>query len=62
MEGAAFLALFAYMAEGQSIVLIVAGSMLTGVALHMPLGDRVSSWVEDQLQIIAEEKQFSSLK
>jgi hypothetical protein len=60
LEGAAFLALTAYLTEGHVAALIAAAAMLIGVALHMPLGDGVSSWVERQLQIIDEEKQFSS--
>jgi len=42
--------------------LIAAGVMLIGVALHMPWGDRLSSWVESQLQIIDEEKRLASFK
>jgi len=62
LEGAAFFALIAYMIEGHLAALIAAVVMLIGVALHMPLGDRLSSWVENQLQIIDEEKRFSFLK
>ena len=61
LEGAAFFALFARMTEGHLVSLIVAGVMLIGIAGHMPLGGRLSSWVETQLRTIEEEKNFSAL-
>jgi hypothetical protein len=41
--------------------LIVAVVMLFGIAAHMPLGGRLSSWVETQLRTIEEERNFSAL-
>jgi hypothetical protein len=50
------------MMEGHVAGLIVAVVMLIGIAVHMPLGDRLSSWVQTQLRTIEEEKNFSALK
>jgi hypothetical protein len=58
LEMAAFLALITYLMEGHVATLIAALLMLIGVALHVPLGDRVTVWVENQLQIIEDDRRF----
>lgn len=58
LESAAFLALLAYLLEGQQVSLAVAGAMLLGVAAHLPIGGRLASWVERQLKLSDEEQQL----
>ncbi len=60
LEGTAFLALVAYLLEGHLASLTVAVVMLIGIALHMPLGDRLATWVDTQLRAIKEEKQLGA--
>ena len=60
IEGPAFLALLAYMIEGSQLSLAVAGVMLLGVMAHFPTASRVETWIEGQLQMIKEQRQFSS--
>ena len=62
LEGAAFFALVAYMIEGHFAALAAAAAMLIGVALHFPIGNQLSDWVERQLELIEEEKRFSAMK
>lgn len=58
LDGAALLALITYLLQGHIANLIVAALILIGVAWHMPLDDRVTAWVENQLQIINDDRQF----
>ena len=62
LEGAGFFALVAYMIAGHLAALIVAVVMLIGIAMHVPLGERLSLWVEFQLRAMEEEIHFSAPK
>jgi hypothetical protein len=44
--------------EGHIVTLIIALLMLIGVALHMPVGNRVTVWVENQLRIIEDDRRL----
>lgn len=51
LEGVAFLGLMAYMTEQHVAALAVAAAMLIGVGLRIPVLDRVSEWVQQQLEM-----------
>ena len=57
-EGAAFFALFAFLAESQPLALAAAGVMLLGVLSHFPVRGRVETWFEQQQRLFREERQL----
>jgi hypothetical protein len=57
-EGPAFFALIAYMIEGHPLALGVALLLGVGLALRVPTRPRVESWIEQQRQLVAQERQF----
>jgi hypothetical protein len=59
LEGGCFLALIAYMIEGQMPSLVVAAVLLAALLAHFPTRGRVEAWIEDQLRRVKEERQFS---
>jgi hypothetical protein len=56
-EGAGFLALIAYMLEGQLIALAVAVALIVGVALRFPRRAAVEQWVDDRLARVQLDRQ-----
>ncbi len=58
LEGACFVALFAFMMDGHLIGPVVAALLLLGVLAHFPTPGRVSDWVTDQLRLLEEERQL----
>ena len=58
LEGPCFLALFAYLNEGHTASLAVAGICLLGILARFPTAGRLTDWLERQLQLIREEQQF----
>jgi hypothetical protein len=59
-EGAAFFALMAYMFEHNPASLYLAIVLIAGVALRFPTRDRVGQWMDTQLSLLAQERQFGS--
>jgi hypothetical protein len=57
-EGAAFLAVMAYMLERQPYALALALVLIAGVALRFPRRAAVEQWVEDQLGIVDELRRY----
>ena len=55
-EGCSFFATVAYLIEGGTVSLALAGVMIVGLALHLPTQARVIDWVERQLEIAGREK------
>jgi hypothetical protein len=56
-EGAAFLALIAYMVEGLPAILGLAVLLIVGVAARFPTRARVEQWIDAQKELLLEEKQ-----
>jgi hypothetical protein len=59
LEGAAFLALTAYMTEGHWASLVAAGVLFFGLLAHLPTTNRVAAWLAAEQRRIAEARQFS---
>lgn len=60
VEGAAFLALAAYMLEGHWAAVVVAGVCLLVMAARIPTRTRLETWLDDQLRRVKEQRQFTS--
>jgi len=58
LEGPCFFALFAFMSEGHLINPVVATLLLLGLLSQFPTSGRVADWVNDQLRLVAEERQL----
>ena len=61
LEGAAFLALIAYLWDQSLLSFIIAVALIVGVILHIPSRSRVIHWTEDQLTQLEQERQFGRL-
>ena len=59
LEGPCFLALLAYLNEGHAASLAVAGVCLLGILARFPTVG-LTDWLERQLQLLREERQFSA--
>jgi hypothetical protein len=57
-EAPAFFAILAYMLEGNPIALGVALVLVLAMAMRIPSRPRVESWIEQQLQLVAQERQL----
>ncbi len=57
-EGAAFFALVAYFVEGTTLSLAVAAVLIVAVALHFPTPGRVVGWIERQLSLLDQQRQW----
>ena len=55
-EGAAFLALVAYLIEKNPIALALAGVLIAGVIARFPTAGRVERWIEQQRQKLGEDQ------
>ncbi|NQT15463.1 MAG: hypothetical protein HQ582_22085 [Planctomycetes bacterium] len=60
LEGAAFFALVAYLIEGITLSLATATVLIVAVALHFPTRGRVVGWIERQLTLLDEQRQWES--
>ena len=58
LEGAALFLLIAYMIERSPWSLAVAGVLIAGLLLQIPTHGRLVRWVEDQLRLLEQERQF----
>jgi len=58
LEGAAFFALIAHLLEGTWLSLVLAAVLALGIAMGFPTAARVQHWIEDQLQLVEQERQF----
>jgi hypothetical protein len=58
VEGAAFFALIAYMLGRSPLALALAILMIAAVAAHFPTRSGVMSWIEGQLRLVEQERQF----
>jgi hypothetical protein len=56
-EGAAFLALVAYMIERNSVALGLSLALIACVALRFPTRTAVANWINGQLELIRQERQ-----
>ncbi len=56
LEGAAFLAIIAYMVEGPLFALALAIGLVVGVACHFPSRSSVIRWIASQLKLIDGER------
>ena len=52
VEGAAFLAVFAYLLDRTTLSLALAVVLIAGVTAHFPTRSRVEHWIEGQLQLL----------
>lgn len=59
-EGPAFFALIAYMLERNPLSLGLAVFLILGVAVRFPTQIRVEQWIDNQLQLILQERQFGT--
>jgi hypothetical protein len=57
-EGAAFMSLFAFLAESQPIALAAAAVMLVGVISCFPTRGRIANWLDHQFRLLTEERQL----
>ena len=60
LEGAAFFLLIAYMLERSPWALAAAFALILGVAAHFPTRQRVSDFIQRQMSLIEEERQFGA--
>lgn len=58
LEGAAFLALVAYLLEGNPWALGTAVVLIGSLAMMIPRRDAVIAWIEDQLHMLEQERQL----
>lgn len=58
LEGAAFLALVAYLLEGSLWALGAAVVLIASLAMMIPRRDAVIAWIEDQLHLLEQERQL----
>lgn len=58
LEGGAFLALVAYMIEGDPWALGAAVVLLASLAMMIPRREAVIAWIEDQLRLLEQERQW----
>ena len=58
LEGAAFFALIAYLAEQSLLSFMIAVALIVGVILHIPSRSRIIHWTEDQLTQLEQERQL----
>jgi hypothetical protein len=58
LEGATFLLIIAYLLEGVPAVLAIAAVLIVVIAAHAPSQARLTAWVEQQLRLIDEQRQF----
>lgn len=56
LEGAAIVAVFAYLLEGNASTLLIAGALAVFLALHVPRRERVEAWLNQQTQLIDVER------
>jgi hypothetical protein len=59
-EGVAFLALIAFLIEGQQPALMLALVLILGVGLRFPTRDRVDQWIGAQLERLVQERQLGA--
>ncbi len=59
LEGAAFMAIIAYMMEGSTVALGLSIALIAAILLHFPTAPRVVAWIERQLRRITEERDIS---
>jgi hypothetical protein len=58
LEGVAFFGLIVYLIQGDLAALVIAVLMILGVAAHFPTRSRVVAWIENQLAMLSQERQF----
>ncbi|HUT89904.1 MAG TPA: hypothetical protein VMY37_10425 [Thermoguttaceae bacterium] len=58
LEGPAFFVLITYMIGRSPLALILAVFLILGVALHFPTQSGVIHWIDDQLRLVEQERQF----
>ncbi len=58
LEGATFLLLVAYLVEHSWISLSVAIMFILALAMHFPTRQRLVEWIENQLALLEQERQF----
>ncbi len=58
LEGVAFFAIIVYLLTQSMLGLVVAVAMILALALHIPTRSGVLHWIEDQLQLIEQERQL----
>ncbi len=56
LEGAAFFALIAFLAEQSPLSFMIAIALIVGVILHIPTRSRIIQWTEDQLTQLEQER------
>ncbi|MEE9602811.1 MAG: hypothetical protein V3V75_05865 [Thermoguttaceae bacterium] len=62
LEGAAFFALIAYLADQSPLSFMIAIALIVGVILHIPSRSRIIHWTEDQLTQLEQERQLGDYK
>ncbi|NQT36804.1 MAG: hypothetical protein HQ581_04910 [Planctomycetes bacterium] len=60
LEGAAFFSLIAYLAEGATLSLAMAAGLIIAVALHFPTLGRAVGWIERQLSLLDQQRQWET--
>ena len=58
-EGATFFLLVCYLVEGNPIALGAAFALVVGIALQFPTPSKVAGWIEQQIDAIHHQRQFS---
>ena len=58
LEGATFLLIIAYLLEGVPAVLAIAAVLIIVIAAHAPSPTRLTVWIEQQLRLMNEQRQF----
>ncbi len=60
LEGVAFFAIIVYLLTQSMVGLLVAVALILALSLHIPTRSGVVNWVENQLHLIEQERQFRS--
>ena len=59
LEGSTFVLIIAYLLEGVPAVLAIAAVLVVIIAAHAPSQARLTAWVEQQLRLMDERRQFA---
>ncbi len=60
LEGSVFFALISFMLEGFTPILIVVALGLLGIAIQFPTRDGIRNWLDQQLHLLKEQRQFTN--
>jgi hypothetical protein len=62
LEGAALMAIVAYMLEGSTVALGLAVALVAGILLHFPTASRVAGRIETKMRRVEEERDIAGAR